>query len=137
MIVRIAALLALIALFSGTVPAPVWAQQGASAPIPPPEGEAASSMSLINPTAGPNPAPAMGAAAQRNSGKILGANATILVNAREHRETKALNWLEAAGDNDFTDLRRDGSHYRVTVIRDGMPQVVTVDPDSGAIAPAE
>jgi hypothetical protein len=135
MIVRIAASFALIALFAGTAPAATWAQQGASAPIPSPGDDAASSMSQINPTAGPSMAPAINAAtAQR---KILSANAPILVNAREHRETKALNWLEAAGDNDFNDLRRDGSNYRATVIRDGTPQMVIVDPDSGAITPAD
>jgi hypothetical protein len=133
MIVRIAASLALIALSAGTA----LAQQGASAPIPPPGDDAASIMSQINPTAGPNPSPAIdAAAAQRKSGRILSANAPILVAAREHRETKALNWLEVAGDNDFIDLQRDGSNYRATVIRDGTPQIVIVNPDNGVITPA-
>jgi len=122
MIVRIATVSLLIALYAGAA----LAQQGAAAPIPPPD--AAASMPQTDATAGP-PAKAMKAGHRRKMAHGL--------DARERRETKALNWLEATGNRDFSDVRRDGRNYRATVTRDGMQQVVIVDPDNGRITPAD
>ncbi len=124
MIVRIATISAVVALYTGAV----LAQQGAVAPIPPPD--AAASMSQINPTAGPiagPPPPAMKAGHRWKMAHGL--------NARERRETKALNWLEATGNRDFSDVQRDGRNYRATVTNDGTQQIVIVNPDTGQITP--
>src|ERR1700691_3794820 len=101
---RVMVLSALIALYAGAA----WAQQGAGAPIPSPD--TASSMSQINPTAGPPPG-----AQPRKMARLRGRAG---VNARERRETKVLNWLEATGNGDFSDVSRDGPNYRATVTRD-------------------
>ncbi len=121
MIVRIAVLSAWVALVAGAA----QAQPGAAAPIPPPE--AAASMPQTNATAGP--AKAMKAEHRRKMARGL--------NARERRETKALNWLEATGNRDFSDVRRDGRNYRATVTNDGAQRAVIVDPDNGRITPAD
>ena len=121
MIFRIALLSAVVALFAGAA----MAQQGAGAPIPPPD--AAASTPQTDPTAGP-PAKAMKAGHHRKIAHGL--------DARERRETKALNWLEATGNRDFSDVRRDGRNYRATVTNDGTQQVVIVDPDNGRVSPA-
>ena len=121
MIFRIATMVVSVALYAGAA----MAQQGAVAPIPPPE--AAASMPQTNATAGP--AKAMKGEHRRKMARGL--------NARERRETKALNWLEATGNRDFSDVRRDGRNYRATVTNDGTQQVVIVDPDNGRITPAD
>jgi hypothetical protein len=124
MIFRILTVAASAVLFTSSA----WAQQGAVAPIPPPD--AAASMSQINPTAGPiagPPAPAMKAGHRREMAHGL--------NARERRETRALNWLEATGNRDFSDVQRDGRNYRATVTNDGTQQIVIVNPDTGQITP--
>ncbi len=113
MIVRIATMSLLIALYAGAA----LAQQGAGAPIPPPDAAAGT------------PAKAVKVKHHRKLAHGL--------DARERRETKALNWLEATGNRDFSDVRRDGRNYRATVTNDGTQQVVIVDPDSGRISPAE
>jgi hypothetical protein len=121
MIFRIAIMSPLIALYAGAA----LAQQGAVAPIPPPD--AAASTAQTDATAGPA-AKAMKAEHRRKTAHGL--------DARERRETKALNWLEATGNRDFGDVRRDGRNYRATVTNDGTRQVVIVDPDNGRISPA-
>ncbi len=122
MIFRIAVLSALVALFAGAASA----QQGAAAPIPPPDAAAGTAQTI--PPARP-PAKTMKAEHHRKMAHGL--------NARERRETKALNWLEATGNLDFSDVRRDGRNYRATVTNDGTQQVVIVDPDNGRISPAD
>lgn len=49
--------------------------------------------------------------------------------------TAALNLLEAAGYDNFANLRQDGSVFEVTVIVNGQPHHMTVDPASGQIQP--
>jgi hypothetical protein len=51
------------------------------------------------------------------------------------RATTALNLLEANGYTSFSNFQPAGRDFQVTVIRDGRPTVVTVDPDSGRITP--
>jgi hypothetical protein len=121
MIFRIAVLSALVALFAGTA----LAQQGAGALIPQPD--AAASTPQTDATAG-LPAKAMKAGQRRKMAHGL--------DARERRETKALNWLEATGNRDFSDVRRDGRNYRATVTNDGTQQAVIVDPDNGRVSSA-
>jgi hypothetical protein len=55
------------------------------------------------------------------------------MNAAEHRETEAMNRLEAAGYHDFGPLKPAGSAYRVTVAKDGRQVSVLVDPDKGIV----
>jgi hypothetical protein len=127
MIFRVAVLSGLVALYAGAA----LAQQGADAPIPPPD--AASSMSQVNPTAGSPPA---AEATVQPPMKMVYVHGRFSRNMRERRETKALNWLEATGNGDFSDVRRDGWNYRATVTRDGTQQIVLVNPDTGQITPA-
>ena len=55
------------------------------------------------------------------------------LDAKERRETEALNRLQAAGYGDFSNVTPDGRAFRATVTMDGQPMVVRVDPDSGAV----
>ena len=117
MIVRIATVSLLIALYAGAA----LAQQGAGAPIPPPDAAAACA----------DKPDRQGDEVQSTTAKMAHG-----LDARERRETKALNWLEATGNRDFSDVHRDGRNYRATVTNDGTQQVVIVDPDNGRITPA-
>ncbi len=49
--------------------------------------------------------------------------------------TAALNLLEAAGYDNFSNLRQEGNIFEVTVIDHGQPHQMTVDPASGQIQP--
>ncbi len=128
MIFRIAVLSALVALFAGAASA----QQGAAAPIPLTDGTAGTAQ--ISPAAGPPPAKTM---KTKHPMKMTRAHERAGLNARERRETKALNWLEATGNLDFSDVKRDGRNYRATVNQNGSQQVVVVNPDTGVITPAD
>lgn len=90
----------------------------------------ARALSQINPTAGPV-APHKAALApmrpQRRSATVPA--------AKEQRETRALNYLAAAGYGSFRDLRPLGRVYQATVDDPAGGYTVTVDPDTGRITP--
>ncbi|HXQ54140.1 MAG TPA: hypothetical protein VN802_23800 [Stellaceae bacterium] len=56
--------------------------------------------------------------------------------AAEHRETEALNRLQAAGYHDFGAVTPAGTDYRTTVTKNGQQASVLVDPEKGVITPA-
>jgi hypothetical protein len=96
----------------------------------PPDAHA---LSQINPTAGPV---APHKAALRPAHTSLHHALAASTGREQWRETKALNWLSAAGYGRFYDLRRIGHLYQATIDDPAGSYVVTVDPDSGRIMPA-
>ncbi len=99
------------------------------APVPPD----ARALSQINPTAGPVvPHKAVLRPAHQPSRRPLAA----VTGHEQWRETKALNWLAAAGYGRFHDVRRMGHVYQATIDDPAGSYVVTVDPDSGRITPS-
>ncbi len=77
-----------------------------------------------------NPAPAPQAQVQHHHRHMATARR---INAREDRETKALNLLEAKGYASFTNFKPDGRDYAATVAKNGHNMTVRVDPHSGQI----
>jgi hypothetical protein len=59
------------------------------------------------------------------------------VDARERRETRAMNLIGAAGYQDFSDFRSEGRDFRATVLKEGQRIAVRVDPDSGKVTPEQ
>lgn len=53
--------------------------------------------------------------------------------AKEHRETEALNRLEAAGYHDFSNVTPAAGGYQATVTKDGQQSTVMVQLNTGAI----
>jgi hypothetical protein len=57
------------------------------------------------------------------------------IDGQSQRATEALNLLEANGYTQFSDFRPAGSDFQATVTRNGRQEMVTIDPDSGRVAP--
>jgi len=55
------------------------------------------------------------------------------INAREDRETKALNLLEARGYTYFSNFKPDGRDYSASVAKNGHNMNVLVDPAKGVV----
>ena len=91
----------------------------------------ARALSHINPTAGPA-APHKAALTPKHRPHRVRAAA----GSAQRRETRALNWLAAAGYGGFHDLRRVGRDYQATVDDPAGRYAVTIDPDTGRITPA-
>lgn len=91
----------------------------------------ARALSHINPTAGPVAPRKKTLARTRPPRHVRAAPA-----ADQRRETRALNRLAAAGYGGFDDLRRTGRVYQATVDDAAGSYIVTIDPDTGRIAPA-
>ena len=68
-------------------------------------------------------------AAETNAHKAKTQN----INARENRETKALNLLEAKGYTYFSNFKPDGRDYSATVAKNGHNMTVLVDPAKGQV----
>ena len=64
-----------------------------------------------------------------------GRDHTGALGSQGDRATTALNLLEANGYTSFSNFQPAGHDFQATVIRDGRPTVVTIDPDSGQITP--
>jgi hypothetical protein len=74
---------------------------------------------------------------RRSSAAPLAADERSLADAREHRQTRAMNLIGAAGYDDFTDLAADGKNFRATAMKSGQRVSVLVDPDDGRVTPAQ
>jgi hypothetical protein len=72
-----------------------------------------------------------------SSAAPLAADERSLADAREHRQTRAMNLIGAAGYGDFTDLTADGKNFRATAMKGGQRIAVVVDPDDGRVTPAQ
>ncbi|MDE2165137.1 MAG: hypothetical protein KGJ66_02210 [Alphaproteobacteria bacterium] len=107
-------------------PAPNGAPRDLSPTVPD-----ARSLSQINPTAGPV-APHKKAVTRARRPH----QAHVATGGDQRRETRALNWLAAAGYGGFHDLRRSGRDYQATVDDPAGNYTVTIDPDTGRITPA-
>jgi hypothetical protein len=99
---------------------------------------AANTTSTSAPTSTRAPATAARPAIQHH--KLHSANQQALsaqdrrsVDAKERRETEALNHLQAAGYSNFSNVAADGRDYRATVTKDGQPMVVRVNPERGSV----
>jgi hypothetical protein len=68
-----------------------------------------------------------------SSAAPLAADERSLADAREHRQTRAMNLIGAAGYDDFTDLTKDGKNFRATAMKGGQRLSVLVDPDGGRV----
>lgn len=63
-------------------------------------------------------------------------HATMAASRLADRETKALNVLQANGyGSDYQNFQRDGNNYSATVTKNGKPEKVTIDPDTGTVTP--
>jgi type IV secretory pathway VirB10-like protein len=63
-------------------------------------------------------------------------HATMATDRLADRETKALNVLEAKGyGSSYENFQRDGKNYSAMVMKNGKPEKVIVNPDTGAITP--
>lgn len=89
----------------------------------------AHSLSQINPTAGPA-VPAKKALQPHKAPEVASSA------AEQRREIMALNDLAAAGYGQFHDVHRVGHAYQATVDDPRGSYVVTINPDSGRIAPS-
>jgi hypothetical protein len=73
---------------------------------------------------------------RRSSAAPLAADERSLADAREHRETQAMNLIGAAGYSDFSDIKAVGKDFKATAVeKDGQRVSVLVDPDSGRVTP--
>ena len=59
------------------------------------------------------------------------------VDARERRETRAMNLIGAAGYDDFSNFTSDGRNFRATATKGGQRISVLVNPDSGRVTPEQ
>ena len=66
--------------------------------------------------------------------QALGANDKRSLDAKERRETEALNQLQAAGYHEFSNVAPEGRDYRATVTKNGQQMVVLVNPERGTVA---
>ena len=57
------------------------------------------------------------------------------IDARERRETRAMNLIGAAGYSDFTDLKTDGKDFQATAMKGEQRVSIRIDPDSGRVTP--
>ena len=82
-----------------------------------------------------NPAPATPPHARQTVAQALAGRASETKTARAaDRATKALNLLEANGDNDFTNFRVDGRDFAATVKKPGGESFnVRIDPDTNMV----
>jgi hypothetical protein len=72
-----------------------------------------------------------------SSAAPLAADERSLADAREHRQTRAMNLIGAAGYDDFTDFAKDGNDFRATAIKGGQRISVLVNPDDGRVRRAQ
>jgi hypothetical protein len=70
---------------------------------------------------------------RHSSAAPLAADERSLADAREHRQTQAMNLIGAAGYNDFADMTAVGKDFRATAMKDGQRVSVLVDPDNGRV----
>lgn len=71
----------------------------------------------------------------RSQAAPLVASDKALQDARERRETRAMNELEAAGYSDFNEFKTEGNQYHAVAMKNGQRVSVLINPDSGAVTP--
>ncbi|HUB96074.1 MAG TPA: hypothetical protein VL993_09160 [Stellaceae bacterium] len=72
---------------------------------------------------------------RHSSAAPLAADERSVADAREHRQTRAMNLIGAAGYNDFSNLTRDGKNFRATAMKGQQSVSVLVNPDTGSVTP--